>query len=264
MGNSKKKTQGKNIRGEKEIPILNQIILANGMQGREDCGCIILQLKLGLNTGKMTTAMSASTRLFPVILNKHNNHCRTSRFTTAIAPFPPRTSTLPATTAAGYLGFTMDPGGSTSVMGLRQPAFKGMASSTKVRKTYKTAACTKRRRTKKEAGAWKRENIHGMKYRSKHKSCADDKSNDKRNARSLSYKEEERENPRIEPNLRDGDGSIEIGGLLRRCASEVNQRRPAWTVDRDLFVVEESKGWETLKEFATFGNEVLKTEYRKE
>ena len=48
-------------------------------------------------------------------------------------------STLPATTAAGYFGFNMQSSGITSVMGFRQPAFKGMSSSTRVRKTYNTA-----------------------------------------------------------------------------------------------------------------------------
>src|SRR5215467_11314522 len=49
-------------------------------------------------------------------------------------------STLPATTADGYSGESIDRLGITILMGLRQPAFIGMASSTITRNTYKTAA----------------------------------------------------------------------------------------------------------------------------
>jgi hypothetical protein len=49
-------------------------------------------------------------------------------------------STLPATTAAGYSGASMEPFGMTISIGLRQPSFIGIASSTRVRKTYSTAA----------------------------------------------------------------------------------------------------------------------------
>ena len=49
-------------------------------------------------------------------------------------------STLPATTAAGGFGFSMQPGGTITCSGFRQPALSGMSSSTSVRKTYSTAA----------------------------------------------------------------------------------------------------------------------------
>jgi hypothetical protein len=49
-------------------------------------------------------------------------------------------STLPATTAAGYSGFSIEPAGITMSSGFRQPAFSGISSSTSVRKTYSTAA----------------------------------------------------------------------------------------------------------------------------
>jgi hypothetical protein len=44
-------------------------------------------------------------------------------------------STLPATTAAGYAGESMLPGGMMTRSGFRQPAFSGISSSTSVRKT---------------------------------------------------------------------------------------------------------------------------------
>src|SRR6202044_1806455 len=50
------------------------------------------------------------------------------------------TSTLPATTAAGYFGDSIDPSGTMMRIGLRQPAFIGMSSSTMTRNTYRTAA----------------------------------------------------------------------------------------------------------------------------
>ncbi len=49
-------------------------------------------------------------------------------------------STLPATTEAGGSGFSMEPGGMMTCSGLRHPAFRGMSSSTRQRKTYSTAA----------------------------------------------------------------------------------------------------------------------------
>ena len=49
-------------------------------------------------------------------------------------------STLPATTAAGGTGSSIDPGGTTICSGRRQPAFSGMGSAISVRKTYRTAA----------------------------------------------------------------------------------------------------------------------------
>ena len=49
-------------------------------------------------------------------------------------------STLPATTAAGYRGRSIEPSGMITSSGLRQPAFSGISSSTSVRKTYSTAA----------------------------------------------------------------------------------------------------------------------------
>ena len=42
-------------------------------------------------------------------------------------------STLPATTAAGYCGESIEPGGMTILIGSRQPAFIGMSSSTMTR-----------------------------------------------------------------------------------------------------------------------------------
>src|SRR5690606_10278396 len=51
-------------------------------------------------------------------------------------------STLPATTAAGGSGASMDPGGTTIVRGRRHPSLRGMSSATRVRKTYRTAALT--------------------------------------------------------------------------------------------------------------------------
>ena len=44
-------------------------------------------------------------------------------------------STLPATTEAGGLGLSMQPGGMMTCSGLRQPALSGMTSSTSVRNT---------------------------------------------------------------------------------------------------------------------------------
>jgi hypothetical protein len=44
-------------------------------------------------------------------------------------------STLPATTAAGYVGWSSEPSGTTTVIGFRQPAFSGISSSTSVRNT---------------------------------------------------------------------------------------------------------------------------------
>ena len=49
-------------------------------------------------------------------------------------------STLPATTDAGWCGFSIEPSGMMTCSGFRQPAFSGMSSSTSVRKTYSTAA----------------------------------------------------------------------------------------------------------------------------
>ena len=49
-------------------------------------------------------------------------------------------STLPAATAAGYCGESIVPGGMSTVSGCRQPELSGMSSSTRVRKTYSTAA----------------------------------------------------------------------------------------------------------------------------
>ena len=49
-------------------------------------------------------------------------------------------STLPATTAAGGRGFSRQPSGTITCKGFRQPAFSGMSSSTRLRKTYSTAA----------------------------------------------------------------------------------------------------------------------------
>src|SRR5688572_11478208 len=49
-------------------------------------------------------------------------------------------STLPATTDAGGFGLSMEPGGMMTLSGFRQPALSGMSSSTRVRKTYSTAA----------------------------------------------------------------------------------------------------------------------------
>ena len=44
-------------------------------------------------------------------------------------------STLPATTAAGGFGFSMQPSGTMISRGFRHPALSGMSSSTNVRKT---------------------------------------------------------------------------------------------------------------------------------
>ncbi len=44
-------------------------------------------------------------------------------------------STLPATTAAGYSGDSIERGGITMRIGRRQPAFIGMSSSTMTRNT---------------------------------------------------------------------------------------------------------------------------------
>jgi hypothetical protein len=49
-------------------------------------------------------------------------------------------STLPATTAAGGRGLSMQPSGTMTSSGFRQPAFSGMSSSTSVRNRYSTAA----------------------------------------------------------------------------------------------------------------------------
>ena len=49
-------------------------------------------------------------------------------------------STLPATTAAGGTGFSIDPGGTRIESGRRQPSLSGMSASISVRKTYSTAA----------------------------------------------------------------------------------------------------------------------------
>ena len=43
-------------------------------------------------------------------------------------------STLPATTAAGATGASIEPGGITMSMGFKQPSFIGMSSSTRQRK----------------------------------------------------------------------------------------------------------------------------------
>ena len=61
----------------------------------------------------------------------------------AIAPSAPKralvtcwlVSTLPATTAAGYCGFSMEPSGTMMRIGRRQPAFIGIELSTMTRKT---------------------------------------------------------------------------------------------------------------------------------
>ena len=49
-------------------------------------------------------------------------------------------STLPATTAAGATGFSIEPSGTRIASGRRQPSFSGMSESTSVRNTYSTAA----------------------------------------------------------------------------------------------------------------------------
>ena len=49
-------------------------------------------------------------------------------------------STLPATTAAGGTGFSIEPGGTRSVSGRRHPSFNGKSASTSARNTYSTAA----------------------------------------------------------------------------------------------------------------------------
>ena len=66
----------------------------------------------------------------------------------AIAPSAPysalvmhcEVSTLPATTDAGGCGFSIEPSGTITRSGFRQPAFSGMSSPTSVRNTYSTAA----------------------------------------------------------------------------------------------------------------------------
>ena len=49
-------------------------------------------------------------------------------------------STLPATTAAGGRGLSIDPAGIKSCKGVRHPSLSGISASTSVRKTYRTAA----------------------------------------------------------------------------------------------------------------------------
>src|SRR5439155_22322062 len=49
-------------------------------------------------------------------------------------------STLPATTDAGGRGLSIEPSGMITLIGFRQPALSGISSSTRVRKTYSTAA----------------------------------------------------------------------------------------------------------------------------
>src|SRR3990167_3954027 len=49
-------------------------------------------------------------------------------------------SALHATTDAGGLGLSMEPGGIMTCKGFKQPAFSGMSSLTSVRNTYSTAA----------------------------------------------------------------------------------------------------------------------------
>ena len=49
-------------------------------------------------------------------------------------------STLPATTALGQRGSSIEPGGTTIESGRRQPALSGIGSSINVRNTYRTAA----------------------------------------------------------------------------------------------------------------------------
>ena len=44
-------------------------------------------------------------------------------------------STLPATTAAGGCGASIEPAGTMILSGFRQPALSGMSSSTRVRNT---------------------------------------------------------------------------------------------------------------------------------
>src|SRR6476619_1728892 len=51
-------------------------------------------------------------------------------------------STFPATTAAGYRGFSIDPSGTISLIGRKHPSFIGMTSSINVRTTYSDAART--------------------------------------------------------------------------------------------------------------------------
>jgi hypothetical protein len=51
-------------------------------------------------------------------------------------------STLPATVAAGGRGASSEPSGMMTSIGRRQPALSGISSSTSVRNTYNTAACT--------------------------------------------------------------------------------------------------------------------------
>ncbi len=51
-------------------------------------------------------------------------------------------STLPATTAAGGSGASIEPDGTMMSSGRRQPSLSGMSSATSVRKTYSTAALT--------------------------------------------------------------------------------------------------------------------------
>src|SRR5437764_12808671 len=49
-------------------------------------------------------------------------------------------STLPATTDAGGCGLSMQPSGTITFSGFRQPALSGISSLTSVRNTYSTAA----------------------------------------------------------------------------------------------------------------------------
>ena len=64
------------------------------------------------------------------------------------------TSTLPATTAAGYTGDSMLPSGMRISIGFRQPAFIGISSSTSVRNTYSTTARLTLRGALKLLGRW--------------------------------------------------------------------------------------------------------------
>ncbi len=63
-------------------------------------------------------------------------------------------STLPATTAAGGRGLSMQPSGTITSSGFRQPALSGMSSSTSRRKTYSTAAIVTALGALKLLGSW--------------------------------------------------------------------------------------------------------------
>ncbi len=63
-------------------------------------------------------------------------------------------STLPATTAPGNAGSSIEPGGTTMRIGRRQPALSGIGSSISVLKTYSTAATVTARGALKLSGPW--------------------------------------------------------------------------------------------------------------